>query len=350
MSDVQTAQAPAPAKNKVNLERKDYAGSASTLCTGCGHDSISNHVITACYQAGIHPYDLAKMSGIGCSSKTPAYFIGKSFSVNSIHGRMAPVATGAHVTNHKMVMLGVSGDGDSASIGLGGFAHLIRRNAQVTYIVANNGVYGLTKGQFSATADYGASQKNGAKNPFETIDICSLALELGATFVARSFSGDAKQMVPLLQAAMKHKGIAILDVVSPCITFNNHDGSTKSYNYVKEHDVVLQELGFIQPQQEVAVDYEEGTTEVVELHDGSKLKLKKVDPRLHNLKDRYAAMKVLSESREKGEILTGLFYIDESKKTLIDTMNMPDQPLSSLTEQDLRPKVETLKKIMADFK
>ena len=333
----------------MQLERKDYLGAPSTLCTGCGHDSISNHIITACLQSGIHPHDLAKMSGIGCSSKIPAYFISKSFSFNSMHGRMAPVTTGAKVANKNMIMLGISGDGDSASIGMGGFAHLIRRNLQVAYVVANNGVYGLTKGQFSATADKGSAQKTGANNPFESIDICTLALELGCTFVARTFSGDAKQIVPLIQAALRHKGTAVIDVISPCITFNNHDGSTKSYNYVKEHDVVLQELGFIQPQQEIQIDYAEGAIEVVDLPDGSKLKLKKIDSRLHNLHDRYEAMKVLAESKQKGELMTGLFYIDESKQGLTEVMNLTEKPLSRLTEQELRPNKESFTKIINEF-
>jgi 2-oxoglutarate ferredoxin oxidoreductase subunit beta len=332
------------------LEKKDYSGAGSTLCTGCGHDSISTHIISACHQSGIDPWDLAKMSGIGCSSKIPAYFISKSFSFNSMHGRMAPVATGAHVANHKMIMLGISGDGDSASIGLGGFAHLIRRNAQLAYIVANNGVYGLTKGQFSATADKGSKQKSGAFNAFGAIDICTLALELGCTFVARSFSGDAKQLVPLLQAALRHKGTAVIDIISPCITFNNHDGSTRSYTYVKEHDKVLQELGFIQPMEEIKVDYSEGSTEIVDLPDGSHLKLKKIDPRLHNLKDRYEAMKVLSQSREQGEILTGLFYIDESRESLRDVLCLGSKSLSSLTEHELRPSPKVLTEIMSEFR
>lgn len=352
MSDSTATPTPSaiPSTNRVGLARKDYAGSASTLCTGCGHDSISNHIITACFQSHIHPFDFVKVSGIGCSSKTPAYFVGKSFSINSIHGRMAPVATGAQVTNHRLIYLGVSGDGDSASIGFGGFTHLMRRNVRMAYIVANNGVYGLTKGQFSATADFGAEQKNGRKNPFETIDICTLALEMGATFVARSFSGDAKQMVPLLQAALKHNGTAVIDVISPCITFNNHDGSTKSYTYVKEHDVVLQELGFIQPQDEVTVDYAEGSEEIVEMHDGSKLKLKKIDPRLHNLQDRYTAMRVLSESREKGEILTGLFYVDEKKPCLTDLLNLPETPLAELPAESLRPPRTALAEILNEFR
>lgn len=339
-----------PTVNSVGLTKKDYSGSSSTLCTGCGHDLISNHVITACYQSGIHPFQLAKMSGIGCSSKIPAYFIGKSFSFNSMHGRMAPITTGAKVCNQDLTMLGISGDGDTASIGVGGFVHLLRRNLPMCYIVANNGVYGLTKGQFSATADKGAKQKAGAFNPFETIDLCTLALELGCTFVARSFSGDGKQLVPLIEAALRHKGTAFIDVFSPCIAFNNHDGSTKSYNYIKAHDTVLQELGFYAPQQEILVDYNEGTKELVELPDGSKILLNKIDSRLHNLHDRLEAMKVLTEARMKGEILTGLFYIDESGENLIDTLKLTDQPLAKLTEKDLRPSPEKFQGLMAKFR
>lgn len=345
-----TETTPISNKNSIGLEKKDYTGSASTLCTGCGHDSITNHIITACYQSGIDPYDLAKTSGIGCSSKTPAYYISKSFSINSMHGRMAPVTTGAKVVNHKLTMLGMSGDGDTASIGIGGFAHLIRRNLPMCYIIANNGVYGLTKGQFSATADKGSLQKGGEKNPFEVIDVCTLALELGCSFVARSFSGDAKQLVPLIQAALKHKGTAVIDVISPCITFNNHDGSTKSYNYVKEHDVTLQELGFIAPFQEIKVDYAEGDVEVVDLPDGSKLKLKKLNSRLHNIHDRYEAIKTVAESRNKGELLTGLFYIDEKHSSFIETLGLAEKPLAHMTEEDLRPTQEKFEEIFSEFK
>lgn len=342
-------QPTAPATNSVGLTKKDYSGSASTLCTGCGHDMISNHVITACYQAGIHPFQLAKMSGIGCSSKIPAYFISNSFSFNSMHGRMAPITTGAKVCHADLTMLGVSGDGDTASIGLGGFAHLIRRNLPVCYIVANNGVYGLTKGQFSATADKNAKLKTGSSNPFETIDLCTLALELGCTFVARSFSGDAKQLVPLIQAALKHKGTAVIDVFSPCITFNNHDGSTKSYNYVKSRDVVLQELGFYAPQDEVVVDYQEGSKELIQLPDGSKILLNKIDSRLHNVHDRLEATKVLTEARHKGEVLTGLFYINEQEPSLIDNLNLTEKPLGFLSEQELRPTETQFNRVMSFF-
>ncbi|MCK6598280.1 MAG: 2-oxoacid:ferredoxin oxidoreductase subunit beta [Bdellovibrionaceae bacterium] len=335
--------------NKVNLTKKEYTGSPSTLCTGCGHDSITAHIITATYQNGLHPFEVAKMSGIGCSSKTPAYFMSKSFGFNSMHGRMAPVTTGAKVANGNLHMIGMSGDGDTASIGLGGFAHLIRRNLQMTYIVANNGVYGLTKGQFSATADKGAKQKNGAYNPFDTIDICSLALNLGCTFVARSFSGDAKQLVPLIQAAQKHRGTALIDVISPCITFNNHDGSTKSYTYVREHDVSLQELGLIQPMQEIKVDYPEGSTQKVVLPDGSELYLKKLGNHEHTVTDKMAAMKLLHDSAKAGEILTGMFYIDETASNLNEELNLVDAGLVHLNEAQLRPSKDDFNKLMAEF-
>jgi 2-oxoglutarate ferredoxin oxidoreductase subunit beta len=334
-------------KNSLGLEKKDYLGSASTMCTGCGHDSITNHVITACYQSGIHPFDLAKMSGIGCSSKIPAYFISKSFSFNSMHGRMAPVTTGAQAANHNLTYLGVSGDGDSGSIGLGGFVHAIRRNVRMAYIIANNGVYGLTKGQFSATSDFGSTLKSGEKNIFEGIDLCSLALEIGATFVARSFSGDAKQMVPLIQAALKHRGTAILDVISPCITFNNHDGSTKSYTYVKEHDLVLQELGVISGAEEIQVDYED--TELVTLNDGSQLKLKKLREKNHNIHDRMSAMKLLYDHRTKGEILTGLFYIDEKTDDMATRLHLNDQSMAALPESLVRPGRKAFQEIMDQY-
>lgn len=335
--------------NKVGLEKKDYAGGPSTLCTGCGHDSISAHIMNATFLNGTHPHDIAKMSGIGCSSKTPAYYISKSFGFNSMHGRMAPISTGAKVVNGQIKLIGMSGDGDTASIGLGGFAHLIRRNVEMCYLVANNGVYGLTKGQFSATADKGAKQKNGAYNPFDTIDICSMALDLGCTFVARSFSGDAKQLVPLLQAAMKHKGTAVIDIISPCITFNNHDGSTKSYTYVREHDISLQELGIIQPMDEIKVDYAEGARQAVQLPDGSTLTLKKLAKQELDITDRYAAMRLLNESKKTNDILTGLFYIDSKSESLNDTLNLVEGSLAFLNEKELRPTKTQWNEILSDF-
>ena len=336
-------------KNKIGLEKKDYVGGASTLCTGCGHDQITNHIVSAFFGLGIDPFDVAKMSGIGCSSKTPGYFMSRSFGFNSIHGRMAPVSTGAKLANTELIHVGMSGDGDSASIGLGGFAHLVRRNLPICYIVANNGVYGLTKGQFSATSDKGASLKTGELNPFETIDLCTMALDLGCTFVARSFSGDAKQMVPLLQAALKHKGTAVIDVISPCVTFNNHDGSTKSFSYLKEHDVSLQELGIVPSEEAILVDYAEGDTQYVDLPDGSKLKLKKINSRTHDVRDRAQAMQMLYDSKKSGEILTGIFYINESQNTLVETMNLSKKPLARMNEAELRPSADRFAKVMKSF-
>jgi 2-oxoglutarate ferredoxin oxidoreductase subunit beta len=336
--------------NKIGLDIKSYGGSPSTLCTGCGHDSISNHISQACFQSDIHPSEVAKMSGIGCSSKIPAYFMSGSFSFNSMHGRMAPLATGAKVAQPNLYYLGISGDGDSANIGIGGFIHLMRRNLPICYISANNGVFGLTKGQFSATADLNAKNKSGTINPFQSVDLCSLALESGCTFVARSFSGDGKQLVPLIKAALKHKGTAFIDVISPCITFNNHDGSTKSYTYVKEHDVVLQELGFIAPQEEILVDYNEGETTSVTLVDGSRLTLKKLDSKAHDVQNKNQASELLRSSRESGKILTGLFYVDETQDTLVDKLNMSSTPLAQLQEKDLRPQAHDLQKILKTFK
>ena len=336
--------------NHLNLDRKAYAGSTSTLCTGCGHDLISNHIISACYQSDISPYYLAKMSGIGCSSKTPAYFISSSFGFNSMHGRMAPVATGAKIVNTKVKYLGVSGDGDTASLGLSGFLHLVRRNLPMCYIVANNGVYGLTKGQFSATSDKGSSLKTGAKNTFESLDLCTLAIDSGCNFVARSFSGDAKQLVPLIEAGLRHKGTAFIDVISPCIAFNNHDGSTKSYSYVKEHDRVLQELGFIMPAQERIVDYAEGTVQEVELPDGSCLFLKKIKPMDLDVTDKIQALRLLQETHGKPELLTGLFYVNESTASLVENLNMVQKPLSHLQEADLRPTAKALHEVLREFR
>lgn len=340
------------AANRIGMTRNEYIGGKSTLCTGCGHDSISNHIVSAFFQSGINPYDVAKMSGIGCSSKTPGYWLSRASGLNSIHGRMAPCATGAKAANRNLIMIGVSGDGDTASIGLGGFAHLIRRNLPIAYIVANNGVYGLTKGQFSATADRGAKQKSGMVNPFSTIDLCSMAIDLGCTFVARSFSGDAKQLVPLLMAALKHNGTAFIDVISPCITFANHEGSRKSFAEVKEHNVILQELGFVHGFEEKTVDYAEGTTETVEMEDGSLLTLRKIDSRAHDIHNGTAAISVLRDSRERGEILTGLFYVDTAHKrpTLMETLDLTDTPLAHLSEKEARPSREALSEILTTYR
>jgi 2-oxoglutarate ferredoxin oxidoreductase subunit beta len=335
--------------NQKNLTRQDYAGNPSTLCSGCGHDSITNNIVSALFLSSTNPYKLAKMSGIGCSSKTTAYFLNKSSGFNSLHGRMAPVATGAKLAQRDLTVLGISGDGDSASIGLGGFVHLLRRNLPMVYIVENNGVYGLTKGQFSATADQGSTIKSGEVNPFESIDLCALALELGTSFVARSFSGDAKQLVPLIQAALKHNGTAFIDVISPCVTFANHDGSTKSYNAVREHKKALQELGYVDEGQEIVASPEEGQVEKVRLHDGSYITIRKIDPRAHSLTDPASSLKLLRESRQNGEILTGLFYVKEDNKTLIDQLKISDKPLAFMTEDDLRLSFESFQQVLHQF-
>lgn len=337
-----------PKTNKVGLEKSDYVGGKSTLCTGCGHDSITNHLISALYQSSIDPYSVAKMSGIGCSSKTPTYFLSKSHGFNSIHGRMAPMATGVKIANRNLKIIGVSGDGDTASIGLGSFIHLLRRNVPMLYIIENNGVYGLTKGQFSATADKESTLKSGDKNPLNSIDICSLALDVGCDFVARSFSGDAKQLVSLLSAALRHPGTAVLDIISPCVTFANHDDSTKSFSYIKQHNLHLQEMGFVQPQEEIEIDYPEGDRVEVKMHDGSMLWLAKVDSREHDPRDRRSAMNLIKDSNEKGEVLTGLFYINENSQAYEETLRLAKKPLVEIT-QSQRPSKEKLDTVMKAF-
>ncbi len=335
--------------NLLGLSKTDYVGSKSTLCTGCGHDSITNHIITACYQSSIDAYKVAKLSGIGCSSKTPAYFLSKSHGFNSIHGRMAPVATGVHLAHSSQLLIGVSGDGDTASIGLGSFAHMLRRNVSVIYICENNGVYGLTKGQFSATAELGSTAKSGVANMFSGIDLCTLAIEMGCDFVARSFSGDAKQMVPLLNLALRHKGTAFIDVVSPCITFANHQGSSRSFEAVKSHTVNLQELGFYQPQQEIKVDYPEGSAQTVELPDGSHMVLRKLLSAEHNVGSRELALARLREARDRHEFLTGLFYWNKDTKPLAEQMHLGPKPLRDLGEAETRPSAEQLDEMLMAY-
>ncbi len=334
--------------NRIGLTKSDYLGAKSTLCTGCGHDSITNHIITAFYQSSVDPYDVTKLSGIGCSSKTPAYFLSKSHGFNSIHGRMAPLATGVNVANQNQILIGVSGDGDTASIGFGSFAHMLRRNVRMIYVVENNGVYGLTKGQFSATADRGSTTKSGHINPFASIDLCAIAMEMGCTFVARSFSGDGKQLVPLLNLAIRHKGTAFIDVISPCITYANHEGSTRSFEAVRAGNKSMHELGFIQPQQEINVNYAEGDAKAVELHDGSKLILRKLASQDHDVHDRRQAFARLQEARTQGEFLTGLFYWDPDSKSLTENLNLVDGPLSAQAEKT-RPGVNALDEILAKY-
>lgn len=336
-------------KNKLGYTLKEYEGSLSTLCAGCGHDSISAAIVQACYEMSVEPHKVAKVSGIGCSSKTPTYFLGNSHGFNSVHGRMPSVATGASMANKDMVYFGVSGDGDSASIGMGQFVHVIRRNLNMVYIVMNNGCYGLTKGQDSATADQGSKSKAGHINPFQAIDLASMAIELGASFVAQSFSGDKQQLVPLIKAAMQHKGFAFLNVISPCVTFNNNPGSTKSYDYVRQHIESTSVLDFVPEMPEITANYEKGKTTKIALHDGSQLQLNKLaldwDP-----EDRISAVNALQQARAKDEILTGLLYVNSTWKDLHGLLNTYHKPLNKLTEKDLCPGEQNLEEINKGFR
>lgn len=331
--------------NRAGLLLQDYKGADSTLCAGCGHDAITSQIIRAFFQYGVEPHRVIKLSGIGCSSKTPAYFLGRAHGFNAVHGRMPAVGTGAILANHNLIAIGVSGDGDTASIGTGQFVHMLRRNVPMIYIMENNGVYGLTKGQFSATADLGSKLKTGVVNDLPAIDCCALAIELGCGYVARSFAGDPKQLVPLIEGALAHRGTAFLDVISPCVTFNNHEGSTKSYKYAKETEELLHEVGFIPFFEQISVDYEEGGTKSVELHDGSHITLRKLgrdfDPR--NLVE---SLRVLHESREKGEFVTGLLYVDPKKPDFTELLDMPDEPLAQLPAELIRPSRAALAEIM----
>ncbi len=336
-------------KNKRGYTLKEYEGSLSTLCAGCGHDSISAAIVRACYELDIEPHLVAKISGIGCSSKTPTYFLGNSHGFNSVHGRMPSVATGASMANRDLVYFGVSGDGDSASIGMGQFVHVIRRNLNMVYVVMNNGCYGLTKGQDSATADEGSKSKSGAVNPFQAIDLASLAIELGASFVAQSFSGDKQQLIPLLKAAIKHPGFAFLNVISPCVTFNNNPGSTKSYDYVREHIEATSVLDFVPHQEEIKTQYDPGDSTRVALHDGSEIQLNKLgmnwDP-----EDRISVVNALQKARAKQEILTGLLYVNTEWKDLHGTLNTTNTPLNRLREDELSPGLDALSQINAGFR
>jgi len=335
--------------NALGFTRRDYEGTVSTLCAGCGHDSISAAIVHACFEMSLPPHRIAKLSGIGCSSKTPTYFLGASHGFNSVHGRMPSVLTGANLANRDLIYLGVSGDGDSASIGFGQFAHSIRRGVNMLYIVENNGVYGLTKGQFSATADRGAKSKRGVVNNDEAIDMVSMALQLGATYVGRSFSGDKSQLVPLIQGAIAHQGAAFIDVISPCIAFNNHEGSTKSFDYVRAHNDVLNKLDYITGREEITVDYAPGSVEMVRQHDGSTLMLRKVDAD-YDLHDRIAAQNFLSRQHAKGEIVTGLLYVDPDPVDLHAAQNTVDTPLNELDDAALVPGNAALDRINASLR
>jgi 2-oxoglutarate ferredoxin oxidoreductase subunit beta len=340
---------PALPKNALGFTHRDYEGKISTLCAGCGHDSITASVIEACFELSIEPHRVAKISGIGCSSKTPDYFLNASHGFNSVHGRMPSVLTGANLANRDLIYLGVSGDGDSASIGFGQFAHAMRRGVNMLYIIENNGVYGLTKGQFSATADRGSKSKRGVVNADSHIDMVAMALQLGATFVARSFSGDKEQLVPLIKAGIEHEGAALIDVISPCVAFNNHVGSTKSFDYVREHNEAVNRLDFFTGQAPITVAYQPGEVEVVEQHDGSKLVLKKVSAD-YDPHDRLGAMNFLQRHAAQGQIVTGLLYVDRDPEDLHRHFNTVKAPLNSLSEKELCPGSVALEKINATLR
>jgi 2-oxoglutarate ferredoxin oxidoreductase subunit beta len=335
--------------NRIGLSVMEYKGGKSSLCAGCGHNAISERIIDAMYEMGVEPERVAKFSGIGCSSKSPAYFLNRSHGFNAVHGRMAAVASGALFANRNLVGLGVSGDGDTVSIGMGGFVHLMRRNLPMIYIIEDNGVYGLTKGQFSATADLGSKLKTGVVNDLPAIDTCAMAIELGATFVGRSFSGDKKQVLAMLKAAIAHRGTVMLDIISPCVTFNDHEGSTKSYKYVKDHDEPLQDINFVPFFEDISVDYDPGTTVSVTMHDGSQLRLRKLGED-YDPTDRIGAVKTLLEAHDKGEVITGVFYVDTKKPNFFDLLHMTEKPLATLPQEVTRPPRQALDEVMESLR
>jgi 2-oxoglutarate ferredoxin oxidoreductase subunit beta len=336
------------ATNKIGLTQQEYRGGDTTLCQGCGHNSITSQIIAAAFELSLAPHQVIKMSGIGCSSKTPAYFLNRSHGFNTLHGRMPSVTTGAMLANRHMLAIGVSGDGDTGSIGLGQFKHMVRRNVPMVYIVENNGVYGLTKGQFSATADVGQHLKYAGTNVLPPIDVCIEALVADCGFVARSFAGDAKQVRELLKAAMSYNGTAVLDIISPCVTFNNHNDSTKSYDYGKEHEERIQDIQFIPSFAEVQVEYDEGEEQIVQLHDGPAIKLKKLD-REYDPTDKWRALELLESARVKHEFITGLLYINTKRETLPQVMHLTDTPLATLSDEQLRPSRERFEQVMQAF-
>jgi 2-oxoglutarate ferredoxin oxidoreductase subunit beta len=341
---------PAAARvNRIGLSILDYRGAKSTLCAGCGHNAISERILEAMHRMGVPPERVAKLSGIGCSSKSPAYFMSRSHAFNSVHGRMPSVATGALLANRTLRAIGVSGDGDTGSIGIGQFLHAVRRNVPMIYVIEDNGVYGLTKGQFSATADFGSTLKTGEASRLPGLDLCALAIQAGGTFVARSFSGDKKQLSALLEAAVAHRGAAVLDVISPCVTFNDHEGSTKSYAWVKEHDDPLQELSFVPSFEDITIQYDPGTATEVILHDGSRLVLRKLEESWDTT-DRARTLARLSEAHAKGEILTGLYLLDPAAPSFVELLSLDDRPLATLPDEAVRPPRAALEALMAELR
>ncbi len=349
MSAVLTPPSPPKKTNRIGLDLVGYKGLKTTLCAGCGHNAISERIVEAFFEMGVAPWDVIKVSGIGCSSKSPAYFLSMSHGFNAVHGRMPSVATGAVLANRNLRALGVSGDGDTASIGIGQFVHLMRRNLPIIYIIENNGCYGLTKGQFSATADLGSKLKTGVVNDLPPIDTCALAVELGATFVARSFSGDKKQLGALLRAAISHRGTVMLDVISPCVTFNDHEGSTKSYSYMRDHEEPLHDIDFVPYFQDIEVEIDPGATRDVILHDGSHLRLKKLAED-YNPSNKMEALRVLDEAARSGEVVTGLLYLDTSREDFIQLLNLAEEPLAHLPESKTRPPESALLEIMEELR
>ena len=344
-----TPAVPPKKLNRLGLEVLSYKGSKTTLCAGCGHNSISERIVECFYDLGIDPFNVAKFSGIGCSSKSPAYFLGLSHGFNGVHGRMPAIATGALLANHSLMGIGVTGDGDTASIGIGQFMHLVRRNLPMIYVIENNGVYGLTKGQFSATADLGSTLKTGTVNDLPPFDCCALGLKWGATFVARSFSGDKKQLQAILKTAIAHRGLSIIDVISPCVTFNDHVGSTKSYSYMKEHESVLHDLDFVPHFEDISVEIPEGEVRDVEMHDGSHLRIRKLH-REFDPTDRLASLAALEEAEAKGEVLTGVLYVNTHKPTFMDLLNIMDEPLATAPQAATRPSRAVLEQVMEELR
>jgi len=340
---------PRSPRNELGLTIRDYEGGMSTLCAGCGHDSVTGAIVQAAFELSMPPHRVAKMSGIGCSSKTPAYFLSQSHGFNTVHGRMPSVVTGANAANSDLTYIGVSGDGDSLSIGLGQFCHAIRRNLNMLYVIENNGVYGLTKGQFSASADIGSTAKKGEANLQPPIDPCRTAISMGAAFVARSFSGDKEQLVPLLKAGLSHRGFAVIDVISPCVTFNDHEGSTKSYEYTRQHFHPAIATDYIQPSKEIVTQYDEGEAMPVTLHDGSQIVLRKA-AREYDPTDRAYVYSFLEEHQMAGEIITGLLYYDDGQKEMHDLSKIVDEPLSRLDPKDLCPGQAALQDLQRSFR
>jgi 2-oxoglutarate/2-oxoacid ferredoxin oxidoreductase subunit beta len=340
-------QTRSPRTNLINLTKNDYKGAQSTLCQGCGHNSIASQIIQVAYELNIRPNEIIKTSGIGCSSKSPTYFLGLSHGFNSLHGRMPSISTGALIANHQLKAIGVSGDGDTASIGFGQFKHAVRRNVRMVYIIENNGVYGLTKGQFSATADEGAVLKYAGRNELPPIDICMEAIMAGAGFVARSFSGDANQVRELLKAALSHRGMAVLDIISPCVAFNNQDTSTKSYGYGREHEAPLHDFGWVPPAEEIEIDPQTpGEVRGIELHDGSHIKLRRLEDD-YDPTNKMEALRLLQQTEHTAEFITGLIYFDPSRESLAEASDLPDTPLALLPDEMIRPPKEALDDLMA---